>query len=58
MIGSYYVNGMGDSQLVISKDECTESEVRLAILNHDEGETAYIVVDQEELLERIGKASA
>jgi hypothetical protein len=53
MIGSLYVNGEGDSQLVINRDACTDDEVRLCILNHDEGEAAYIVVNAKELLERV-----
>lgn len=53
MIGSLYVNGNGDAQLVISDDECLDDEIRLTVLNHDDGESAHVVVSKQELLERI-----
>jgi len=50
MTGSLYVNSTdGDAQLVINKDGTADDEIRLCILNHDESETAYIVVDRKEL---------
>jgi hypothetical protein len=58
MIGSLYVNGDGDSQLVINEDACADGEVRLCILNHDEGESAYIVVDAADLMKRIKEATS
>lgn len=57
VIGSLYVNGYGDSQLVINSAGCTSDSIRLCILNHDEGETAYVVVDKSDLLERIKEAT-
>lgn len=54
VIGSRYVNGQGDSQIVINKDGAEEGEICLVILNHDEGETAYVVVDAIDL-ERVIK---
>jgi hypothetical protein len=55
--GSWYVNGQGDSQLVIDKDGVEDNELRLTVFNHDAGEMAYIVADSQELLRVITLAS-
>jgi len=53
-----YVNGSDqDAQLIINQDGCADDEVRLAILNHDEGEAAYLIVEKAELLKRIKEAT-
>jgi hypothetical protein len=56
VIGSLYVNGEGDSQLIINRDGCADGELRLMILNHDEGDSAHVVVDAVELLKIIKEA--
>lgn len=54
VIGSYYVTSTdGDAQLIINQDGCADTEVRLCILNHDEGESTYVVVDLRELTDRV-----